>query len=194
MVWRDRLVLQPERTDRPDVIILASHLPGETPPSSSRFAICRIECIDEWSYWAGVETWWDTPAELVNVERDHDYSDKLVTELLDCPYPLCSYPYLVQPEYLDHPVLCATVGHRASDEAWVQPGDEWADFSSIGFCKIGPAARVLPLFRIPWKWVEHEVDRNVAHSGLRWHLHWPDGQPIEHHHDYSGSARLASTG
>ena len=78
---------------------------------------------------------------------------------------------------------------RVGDEyiSWLDEGDEWAVWSSIGFCKIGPSARSKPLDRLFWQWIEHSINRsvgvymNAGGAGLAWHIHWPK---IEHHHNY----------
>lgn len=72
-----------------------------------------------------------------------------------------------------------TVGGITPD--WIKPGDEWAEWSSIGFCKIAPQARSLPLDRMFWQWLEHAVNRVVSADGTRWHIHWPE---VKHLHDY----------
>ncbi len=71
--------------------------------------------------------------------------------------------------------------------SWLEEGDEWAVWSSIGFCKIAPVARAKPLDRLFWQWIEHSINRSVGvfmragGAGYDWHIHWP---AIEHHHDY----------
>jgi hypothetical protein len=64
---------------------------------------------------------------------------------------------------------------------WVEPGDEWAEWASIGFCKIAPEVRTQPLDRMFWQWLEHAINRAVSSNSARWHLHWPE---VQHLHDY----------
>jgi hypothetical protein len=71
---------------------------------------------------------------------------------------------------------------------WIEQGDEWANWSSIGFCKIGKEARIKPLDRMFWQYLEHAINRVVAQgpygygAGLVWHIHWPE---VVHFHDYN---------
>ena len=67
----------------------------------------------------------------------------------------------------------------------VQPGDEFADWSAIGFVKIAPEARIAPLAECHWRQMEDAIDKAVKKP---WHLHWiRDDQGraasgVNHHH------------
>lgn len=166
-------------------VILVSRLPDE-PSLESRYPVCDIVCEDPFDYWRGVQAEWVTDRTIVNVEHDMEYSDTLIDQLLACPQPLCAHAYQMH--------LPATFwAHQQSTVAWyppidpcsqffargvrqVKPGDEHADWSGIGFCKITPAVRIAPLRRDAWQGVEMSV--HAAIRG-RWHLHWPG---VEHHH------------
>lgn len=208
------------------------------------YPVHGVECRGEFSYCQGVQEAWLTDKIIVNVEHDMEFSDVLVSGLVDCPHPACAYAYRVFPTALQRFIYCATTtsvadaeyeqyrqnksrrvaqlaaeraahgedellvesprpgkGEPASDtynavgspptpEAqaisdvtvdWIEPGDEWAEWSSIGFCKIAPEARSAPLDRMFWQWLEHGINRVVSSDGTRWHIHWPE---VKHHHDY----------
>jgi hypothetical protein len=171
---------------RDDVVVTSSFLPGEQPKASDLWPVLGIECKGELSYWHGLASVWPTDKIIVNVERDMEFSDELVAELAECREPLCTYPYKVYPSKLGRFIYCATArepSHEDIDPHWIQPGDDEAVWSSIGFCKIAPEARVKPLDAMFWKWLEHSVNRCVCQlGGFVWHIHWPE---IRHEHDYS---------
>lgn len=153
------------------VLVVASHLDGETPFTSTRYPTATIRCVTDFDYWDGLTAAWDTPV-LVNIERDMEVTDDLITQLVDCPHPLCAYPYLVCPG------ATPVYAHRA-DGLIGTPDIEWADWAAPGFCKIsapGRAGRLLP--RHPWWGVEESINASIK---TRWHLHWP---AIAHFHEY----------
>lgn len=173
----------------PETLVVSSFLPGNRPFSSELFPVMGVECVGELSYWGGLSSQWDSDHTLINVEQDMEFSDQLVAELADCEYPLCAYPYQVYPNALGRFIYCATRtvpgldpdGHP-NDPVWIEPGDEWAVWSSIGFCKIAPAARVRPLDSMFWQYLEHSINRVTGkYAGLQWHIHWPE---IVHGHNY----------
>lgn len=183
----------PDRPRRPitgpvndRVLVVSSFVPGRTAIRSDRFPVLAVECVGELSYHAGLASEWGSDRILVNIEQDMEHDDELIAELADCPQPLCAYPYRVYPTKLGRYVYCATAKHPSHDELdphWITPADDWAVWSSIGFCKIAPEARVRPLDKIFWQWLEHSVNRVVCrYAGLQWHIHWPE---IRHHHDYT---------
>lgn len=167
-------------------MVLASHLHGEGFFSSERFPVVPVLCEGPFDYWRGVAAPWDSDATLVLLEHDMECSDALVSELLACPHPACSHAYQmhIPRTYWAHNV--STAGwhppidplsqYTARGIRWVAPGDEWADFSGIGFCKLTPAARTTPLRRDAWQGVEISVNAAI---NARWHLHWPG---VEHYH------------
>lgn len=113
-------------------------------------------------------------------------TDALIDELLSCPHPVCTHAYQmhIPRTYWAHNV--SLTGARPSGLAlsqytargirWVAPGDVWADFSGIGFCKIAREARMGCLRRDVWRGVEVSVNAAIS---TRWHVHWPG---VEHHH------------
>jgi len=169
-------------------LVVSSFLPGDKPRESLFFPVMGVECAHELSYWHGLASAWSTDRVIVNVEQDMEFSDELIAELVDCEHPLCAYPYQVYPTMLGRYIYCATTtqpdlnGHPR-DPRWLEgPDDQWAVWSSIGFCKIAPEARVKPLDAMFWQWLEHCVNRVVCQiAGLQWHIHWPE---IRHAHDY----------
>ncbi len=174
-------------------MITSSYLTGEEPVRSERYRVQGIECKrehGEFDYCNGLQEEWMTDKTIVNVEHDMEFSDELVDALVDCPSPLCSYPYQVYPTALARYIYCATTRKLDEDGQekidWIDEGEEWAYWSSIGFCKIAPEARKLPLDLIFWQWLEHTINRSVGEymnvgAGLSWHIHWP---AIKHEHDY----------
>lgn len=135
-----------------------------------------VVCDGPFDYWAGLESVWDSDRTLVNVERDVEFSDLLVAELLSCPWPLCSYPYRVLPS--GWPGFLYSAAFRD----WVAQDVAFASFSAIGFAKITPHARVgTTLERKTWDKLETGLHEAVALERRFWHLHWPE---ISHFHDY----------
>ena len=175
---------------RDDVVITSSFLTGEEPVRSERFHVQGIECHNpgEFDYCHGLQEVWMTDKTMVNIEHDMEFSDDLVSGLVDCPEPLCAYAYQVYPTKLQRYIYCATTVKPDGTVSWMNKGEEWALWSSIGFCKIDPIARVKPLDRLFWQWIEHSINRSVGKymnaggAGLDWHIHWPE---IQHHHDYN---------
>ena len=186
-------------TREADTVVVSSFLPGEEPFKSDVYAVLGVECVSEFSYWQGVSSVWQKGLTVVNVEHDMEFSDDLVAGLLDCPHDLCAYAYSVYPTALGRYIYCATRDRITDEEfdqgkrpGWITgPADEWADWSSIGFCKIAPAAQTAPLDKMFWQWFEHCINRvttaTVQQGSLairrRWHIHWPE---VQHHHDYHG--------
>jgi hypothetical protein len=118
--------------------------------------------------------WWRTSHTLVNVEHDHDPSDELIQELLDCPEPMCVWAYMLH--HLPGPPHYAQRDGGPGYGEWIRPGVEWCGFSGIGFCKITPGARVRPLGESPWQEVDCAVSRA---TDCKVHVHWP---AVAHHH------------
>ena len=174
-------------TVRDGVVVLSTYTPGGAPKTSGAWPVESVECGGELSYWAGFSRLWDSDQTIVNVERDMQFDDALVAELVDCPHPLCAYPYRVYPTAKGKFIYCgtATPPGGEGDPVWLSPGDEWAVWHSIGFCKITPQARVKPLDAMFWQWLEHSINRVVCRAaGLQWHVHWPE---IRHYHDYEAT-------
>lgn len=129
----------------------------------------------------------------MNVEHDVQFDDALVDDLLACPHPLCAHAYKIHTprEFIAynasdvgwHPPIDSLSRYTARGFHWLEPGEEWADFGSIGFCKITPEARFGALRKDGWTHVEHSVNAAVCE---RWHVHWRDGESgptgIEHYH------------
>ena len=178
-------------------MITSSYLSGEeTPLRSERYRVQGIACKreqGEFNYCDGLQDVWMTDQIMVNVEHDMEFSDELVDGLVNCPHPLCAYPYKVYPTALGRYIYCATSRKPDPDTGmetitWLDEGEEWAFWSSIGFCKIAPSARTKPLDRLFWQWIEHSINRSVGEymsadgqAGLAWHIHWPE---VKHYHDY----------
>lgn len=190
-VIADRHTLSRPITDSmvENTIVVSSYITGNQPKHSDTFNVSEVECRGEFSYWLGLHQQWDTDKTIINVEQDMEFSDDLVAELLDCEHPLCAFPYQVYPTQLGRYIYCATTtppttDGSVADPRWIEgPDDEWAIWSSVGFAKIAPAARVKPLDKLFWQWLEHSINRVVtSYAGLQWHIHWPE---IRHHHDYN---------
>lgn len=159
-----------------EAIVLASFLPGEEHFKSERFDVVPVCCVDPLDYWRGVEAHWGSDDTLCVVEHDMEVNDELISELLDCPHPMCSWAY-----WLGIPSGGPHWSHRTGLKppcggVWIQEGEEWADFGGIGFCKIAPEVRVRPLPESTWQFVDIAVFSAVD---LRCHVHWP---AVEHFH------------
>lgn len=155
------------------VLVVASHLPGETPFTSDRFEVRPVECVSIYDYGQGLADAWATTATIVNVEHDVECSDGIIQALIDCPHPLCAqtYPIYQAGQPTAYP-YCPPV----DPATWVTEGTEWAVWAAPGFIKARPEARINPLPVEQWELVEQATNRHVTG---RWHLHWP---PAEHHH------------
>lgn len=173
-------------------VVVSTYLEDEKPFSSDKYDILPVQCVGEFDYWRGVSSVWQRDLTVVNVERDMEFSDELVAGLLSCPHPLCAYPYQVFPTTLGRFIYCATTDGPGCNRPprWVEgPADEWAAWSSIGFCKMTPEVQTKPLDKQFWQYFEHCINRvttattQVGHRAIRtlWHLHWPE---VKHHHDY----------
>lgn len=119
---------------------------------------------------------WQGRGALVNVEHDMECSNALAWDLLGCPHPLCTFAYRM---YL--PRECWAFGRLVNSRTltveWGSEGDEWAEWSGIGFCKIERSARRDSLPRTEWRGVEAAVNRAVDGP---WHVHWP---AVAHYHE-----------
>lgn len=139
-----------------------------------------ISCEGDYDYWRGLGALWDSGETIINIEHDMECSDDLISGLLTCPHPLCTYAYkLYWPStHQAVPHYAQAVGEKAhiGGGSWVSTGAEWADYTGIGFCKVEPAVRVRPLQREHWALLDMKV---TAATGGRWHIHWPE---IEHYH------------
>ena len=179
-----------------DTVVVSTHLTDEDPFKSDVYSVLGVECLTEFSYWAGVSSVWQKGYTVINIEHDMERSDELVAGLLECPHPLCAYAYTVYPTALGRYIYCATRDRITDAEfdaglrpGWIIEGEEWADWSSIGFCKIAPSAQLQPLDKMFWQWFEHTINRSatrttqVGHQAVRnrWHIHWPE---VTHYHDY----------
>lgn len=106
-------------------------------------------------------------------------SESLILGLLACPHPLCTHAYgmhLPIESYAHGWVADESRGSGMGVE-WIAHGEEWANWSGIGFCKVAPGVRTgTHLARNEWPGVETSV--NNAITGL-WHVHWP---AINHYH------------
>lgn len=156
-------------------LIVASRLEGDG-LRTSEYEVLDLVCDGPFDYWSGLASVWGSDQTVVNVERDMEFSDDLVRELLSCPQPLCAFPYRVLPS--GWPGFLYSAAFRD----WVSEGTDFASFSAIGFCKITPEARSgSELERKSWEHLETGVHNAVAHGKRFWHLHWPE---IVHYHDY----------
>lgn len=165
-----------------DVRIYAARLPGEPPWRHSHYEVRTRICSDLFDYSDGLRWLWDGASTIVNVEHDMEFSDDLVQQLLDCEHPLCAHAYkMYLPRvYYAHGWLPRETGPRSRAQSirWIDQGEEWVDYSALGFVKITPEARHYPLAEnVPWQALEQEV--NAAVAGTHWHIHWPE---IEHYH------------
>lgn len=139
---------------------------------------------NNYAYHEALSAAWDLDRTVVNIEWDVQWSHRLIDELVDCPHPLCTHAYQmhIPSTYYAHGWLPddPTGRETASRIRWIDAGDEWANWSAIGFCKITPEARTGLLARASWQGVEMSVNRAVAEP---WHVHWQSGpQGVQHFH------------
>ena len=172
---------QVPRLQRPvDAVVLASHLPGEGHFRSKRHKVIGWPCVDEFDYWAGYASVWESDLTIIGLEHDVEVTDDTIAALLACPRPLCSQMY-----------PCHWISTGRFDDVWPgrneQPGSgglavfvetdtEFAAQSAIGCVKITPEARIGPLEQAHWSRLEVSVEKAVQGP---WHLHWPG---VPHHH------------
>lgn len=162
-------------------MILLSHLPGEEPFSSERFDITYAECAGDLDYSRAVQAAWGAAEPLVIVEHDMECSDALLERIFEHPSPLATYAYQLHWVSSHKPsAYCQRMGDFPPETRYlgspISEGDEWCDFTGIGFCKIAPEARCEPLRASSWQFVDIAV--NAAVSG-RWAVLWPE---VEHFH------------
>lgn len=158
-------------------LVLVSYLPGEGFLASEQHRVVPIRCDTDLSYWKGIADRWDHPASLVNIEHDLEWTDAQVTELLSCKYDACSYAYRCNWVSTGQP---NGVWAHTANGVFIERGDEWAEWSGLGFIKIAPAARIAPLREAVWNRVENSIDEAVK---TPWHMHWgPNGNGVPHWH------------
>ena len=166
-----------------DVLVVASHLPGEGVFRSERFRVEPVVCRDEYGYWQGLERHWESDLTIVNVEHDMEVDDEHLQALVDCPHPACFWAYRCH--WLTTGIPGGEVAggtgpnwrvRTHQDAGYLRPGDEWATWTAIGLIKVTPAARVAPLRRERWQRVEIAVEDAIQGPV---HVHWPE---IAHHH------------
>jgi hypothetical protein len=161
-------------------LVIASYLPGEGHFESERFQVAGVECRDDYDYWAGLAALWDGPDTIVNIEHDVEVTDEHIAQLLDCPHPLCTWPYICH--WISSGLAFPLFGVGTGKHRLWEP-EEWAHWSVIGLVKITAAARTGPLRRETWQRVELAIESAVA---LPWHVHWrlpgSDQVGVNHHH------------
>jgi hypothetical protein len=145
-----------------------------------------VLCVDDFSYWAGLNEAWDSDVTICNVEHDIELADSHLDELLACPYGACTYIYRCHWISTGIPggVIAAGRGERRLDQSadpkCLRGGEHWASWSAIGLIKVTREARVAPLRREPWQRLELAVHDATERP---WHAHWgPDGRGVTHHH------------
>ena len=171
-------------------LIVSSYVPGSTRPfRSNRFPVWRIPCVDDLSYYKGLQSVWDDPFVLVNVEHDCLVDDDIVQSLLDCKFKMCTVAHSLfwpsthrpEPQYAQRhnpPANCKRENLYLGTP--IERGQEWCDFTAIGCCKMHPEVRVGALAESHWSHVDISV--TAACSG-RWHVHWlADGREIHDHY------------
>jgi hypothetical protein len=101
-------------------------------------------------------------------------SDGLIRGLLDCYAPFCTYAYRL------HHIggkWAQSVGPKPPAVGeWIAKGEEWCDYTGIGFCKVTAKARVRPLAESNWETVDIAIAKA---TDVRVHVHWPE---VEHYH------------
>lgn len=162
-------------------MILLSHIPGEQPFSSEQHNITYVECVDDLDYSRAVQRGWALDEPLVIIEHDMEVSDELITRLLEHPAPLATYAYILHWVSTHRPAAFAQrAGSFPAARKYlgtpIGEGEQWCDFTGIGFCKIAPEARSRPLQESSWQHVDMAVNAAVD---ARWQVLWPE---VEHFH------------
>lgn len=171
-------------------IVVAGRCVGE-PKLTTTLDLYSPVLSDQYAYWKALNDHWGQGRTIINVEHDMEFNDQLVADLVECPHPLCTHAYRVYLSTRGYWVFSPTRAGR-----WIVEGDAWADTASLGFAKIAAGAQTRPLERMPWKWLEHAVNRAVIgwdgstlspcrEARCAWHVHWPE---IGHFHDYDAEA------
>jgi hypothetical protein len=156
-----------------DALVVCSHLPDEGHFESVVYPTVSVPCVGVFDYWAGLDRLWACGRSLVMVEHDLEVTDEHIRSLTDCLYGLCTVAYQVHWRTTGHPT--SIFAHHQLGKA-ISRGNEWADWSGIGLCKVGRDVRVGELRREPWPRVELALNDAVRGP---WHVHWPEAT---HHH------------
>lgn len=156
------------------MIVLASHLPGDTPYQSQRFPVTPVECNSELDYWRGLHEHWGSSETIINVEHDIALTDQHLQTLAACPHPACAWAYVCH--WVTTHLPPGTIAARHHNGRYLTVGEEWADWAPLGLIKLAGTARCAPLAATRWRELEQTV--NTATRGP-WHMHWP---PVAHHH------------
>lgn len=102
-------------------------------------------------------------------------SFEAVDDMIACPFPLCSVPYLLYPVTTgwDQVVWSFMV----DVDRWGDRNDEWATHSSLGLVKLSPNVRdMIPMPDVRWSLVDAQVNKSIRNLDLLWHMHWPETQ------------------
>ena len=168
------------------LVVVSVYVPEvHVPYSSEEYPVLQVPVRgeDKYRYHQALNPWWDTRTTIVNVEHDMQCNDKLIADLLECRESNCTHAYKIY----NPSVVNISTGKvtnlqgpkqpyfaQFSKHTPIQEGDEWADYSGIGLCKLG-GTRDHILRATPWWQVEYEVNKSVP----MWHVHWPI---VEHYH------------
>ena len=155
------------------MIRVAKDYPAET---------MTVYCQTDRSYWLAISDGWGTH-DLINVEQDIEVSSSLVRELLECPSPLCAYPYRLDAG--EWSVWNTSfVGDIPGITGYYKELPEYARGAGFGFVKISQAVQqsidisAYPVEKYQWwfldTWFSYAMLRTASHQ---FHLH----HPIEHY-------------
>ena len=166
---------------REGIVVISSHLEGEGHYQSNLYRVEPVLCRSDIDYWAGIAKFWESDLTIINIEHDVETTDAHIDSLISCPHPLDAFAYKCHwvSSGQANGVYAATINGR-----FVEPGDEWAEWSALGLIKITPGARIGPLREVTWNRVENSIDEAVK---TPWHMHWVENNDgtfggVPHHH------------
>lgn len=140
-------------------------------------------CVTDGDYDRGVKAFWDTPATMVIIEHDIHVTDAILTQLLECPYPLCAVNYKLYPVStgLTEPINAHRKVMRTGAMQWIEDGEPIADVASFGLVKFAWYIRqAIDLWEQgTWRDLDWRISKEYMAIEQPFHIHWPE---VQHRH------------